>query len=121
MTRDQLESIIWHFLPRMEAHAVKAVLAAADDYATCQAAAVLAGGEPVLQAHRRAVLEMAIAKPGTRKARPPAGKRELRPCGTWAAYRRHLRRCEPVDDACRKAAVAYVMTQRAARKARNAA
>lgn len=41
----------------------------------------------------------------------------LAPCGTWAAYRRHLRRCEPVDDACRKAASAYVMARRAARKA----
>lgn len=29
--------------------------------------------------------------------------RELKPCGTPAAYRRHLRRNEPVDDACRAA------------------
>ena len=47
--------------------------------------------------------------------------RELKPCGTWAAYRRHLRRCEPVDDACRKAASAYVTRRRAARKAAQAA
>lgn len=44
-------------------------------------------------------------------------KRPLAPCGTWAAYRRHLRRYEPVDDTCRKAASAYVLARRAARKA----
>lgn len=30
--------------------------------------------------------------------------RELKPCGTAAAYRRHVRRGEPVDDACAQAA-----------------
>ncbi|WP_405997964.1 WhiB family transcriptional regulator [Streptomyces sp. NBC_00829] len=37
--------------------------------------------------------------------RMPAGRpaRELAPCGTRAAYQRHLRRREPVDDACRAA------------------
>ncbi|MXM67026.1 hypothetical protein GR925_27255 [Streptomyces sp. HUCO-GS316] len=36
----------------------------------------------------------------------PAGdrpRREPAPCGTRAAYQRHLRRREPVDDACRAA------------------
>lgn len=28
---------------------------------------------------------------------------ELEPCGTRAAYRRHLRRGDPVDEACRQA------------------
>lgn len=28
---------------------------------------------------------------------------EVAPCGTLAAYRRHLRRREPVDEACRQA------------------
>jgi len=110
VTRYELEAVIRHFLPDMEAAAIRAVMSAADDYAACVAAEVL------LQAHRRLVLEMAIAKTAARKA-GPAAKRELRPCGTWAAYRRHLRRCEPIDDACRKAATAYVMAQRAARKA----
>jgi len=35
--------------------------------------------------------------------RRPRGARPLRPCGTLAAYRRHLRRGEPIDDACRAA------------------
>jgi len=30
--------------------------------------------------------------------------RELKPCGTWAAYNRHRRRGEPVDAACARAA-----------------
>ena len=30
--------------------------------------------------------------------------RELKPCGTAAAYRRHVRRGEPVDEACAQAA-----------------
>ena len=30
-------------------------------------------------------------------------KHELEPCGTNAAYRRHLRRHEPMDDACKAA------------------
>lgn len=51
----------------------------------------------------------------------PASRSQLAPCGTWAAYRRHLRRYEPVDDACRKAASAYVSGRRAARKAAQAA
>lgn len=44
-------------------------------------------------------------------------KRPLAPCGTWAAYRRHLRRYQTPCDACRKAATAYVTGRRAARKA----
>jgi hypothetical protein len=34
----------------------------------------------------------------------PGWAPELRPCGTPAAYRRHLRRGEPVDESCRQAA-----------------
>lgn len=30
--------------------------------------------------------------------------RELKPCGTWAAYNRHRRKGEPIDDACAQAA-----------------
>ena len=33
----------------------------------------------------------------------PAWAPELKPCGTPAAYRRHLRRGERVDEACRQA------------------
>jgi hypothetical protein len=35
--------------------------------------------------------------------RPPTSGKPLAPCGTQGAYDRHLRRGEPVDDACRKA------------------
>ena len=35
----------------------------------------------------------------------PGWAPELRPCGTLAAYRRHLRRGEPVDESCRQAVV----------------
>ena len=41
----------------------------------------------------------------------------VRPCGTPAAYRRHLRRREPVDDACLAAVSADARDRRAARKA----
>ena len=46
------------------------------------------------------------------------------PCGTHAAYKRHKRRNEPVDDACREAAAEHVRAQRARaaeRAAQNAA
>lgn len=34
-------------------------------------------------------------------------KKELAPCGTPAAYQRHRRRGEEIDDACREAINAY--------------
>lgn len=34
----------------------------------------------------------------------PGWAPELKPCGTLAAYRRHLRRGDPIDEACRQAA-----------------
>ena len=46
------------------------------------------------------------------------------PCGTHAAYKRHKRRKEPVDEACREAAAEHVRAQRAReaeRAAQNAA
>lgn len=42
--------------------------------------------------------------------------RPLAPCGTFSAYRRHLRRDEPVDDACREAANAEARERRAAKR-----
>jgi hypothetical protein len=39
--------------------------------------------------------------------RPEAKPRELKPCGTRSAYMRHVRRGEPVDEACHAAALAY--------------
>lgn len=38
---------------------------------------------------------------------------KLAECGTWSAYRRHLRRGEEVDDACREASRAQRRKQRA--------
>lgn len=34
---------------------------------------------------------------------PARGGRPLAPCGTLAAYQRHMRKHEPIDDACRQA------------------
>lgn len=42
--------------------------------------------------------------------RPPA------PCGSYTAYKRHLRKGEPVDDACRRASDERVAEQAAARR-----
>jgi hypothetical protein len=55
--------------------------------------------------------ERYVAQHGQMPARPrrkPAGKRKaaprpLSPCGTPAAYDRHVRRREPIDEACRTA------------------
>lgn len=44
--------------------------------------------------------EPPVPEPTPRKH---TGGRPLAPCGTRAAYERHLRRKEPVDDACREA------------------
>lgn len=39
--------------------------------------------------------------------------RELQPCGTYAAYQRHWRKGEPIDEACRQAASGYTTRYRA--------
>jgi hypothetical protein len=41
-----------------------------------------------------------------------AAARELKPCGTEAAYRRHLRNGEPTDEACRAAHAEGQRTER---------
>lgn len=38
--------------------------------------------------------------------------RPLQPCGTIAAYARHVRRDEPIDEACREAMRAYQRVRR---------
>lgn len=38
--------------------------------------------------------------------------RELKPCGTVAAYQRHVRLREPIDDACRDAMRTYQRVRR---------
>lgn len=48
--------------------------------------------------------EIECASCGEKLGRPVQPRqRELKPCGTPAAYRRHLRYGEPIDDACRDA------------------
>lgn len=51
--------------------------------------------------------------------------RELQPCGTWAAYKAHLKRaekpCEPCNQASRARAADYYAKNRAEVSARNAA
>lgn len=48
-------------------------------------------------------------------------ERPLKPCGTQAAYDRHIKRGEPVDDECREANRLRQAKRRAARKAALAA
>lgn len=51
-----------------------------------------------------AEIARALGVPARRvaKLRPPGGP-QLAPCGTRSAYNRHLRRGEPIDEACRQA------------------
>lgn len=42
--------------------------------------------------------------------------RELQPCGTWAAAKRHRRNKEPVCEACRRAEADYQASRKAARE-----
>jgi WhiB family transcriptional regulator, redox-sensing transcriptional regulator len=63
-----------------------------------------------------------VRAPDTRKASKPAvDDSDLAGCGTYAAWRRHLRRGEDVDDACRKARAAYVARRRRANRAAESA
>ncbi|GAA1891607.1 WhiB family transcriptional regulator [Williamsia serinedens] len=45
---------------------------------------------------------------------PPAAQSELQPCGTYAAYQRHMRRKEKVCDECRRAMVQKSQSRRRA-------
>ncbi|HEU4422108.1 MAG TPA: hypothetical protein VFR67_06155 [Pilimelia sp.] len=51
-----------------------------------------------------------------RRAGQASPSRELRPCGTYAAYWRHRRRGEPIDPACQAAADAYKEQLRLSRR-----
>jgi hypothetical protein len=56
---------------------------------------------------------IAVLMPRTRRWR------KVKPCGTIAAWRRHQRRGEPIDDKCRAARSRWLRRQRArARRAR---
>jgi hypothetical protein len=70
MTREGLEAAIWEHSPGLAATrtadrcaAMKAILAAADDYATAQCAIALNAPDAVAQAQRRAELEAALYRP----------------------------------------------------------
>lgn len=59
-------------------------------------------------------------KAGPRKGTPHHAGRRTRPrakCGTPAAYQRHIRENEPIDDVCRKAHTERARTYRAQKKA----
>ena len=47
---------------------------------------------------------------------PPAPAQPLMPCGTNAALKRHQRRGEPIDDACRRAGALYDATKKEQRQ-----
>lgn len=51
----------------------------------------------------------------SRRGTTPANT-ETKPCGTPAAYKRHIRRNEPIDEACRKVNSRDVMERRALRE-----
>lgn len=42
-------------------------------------------------------------KPEPKRSRTPGAGRQLAPCGTESAYSRHLRKGEPIDQACKDA------------------
>lgn len=54
-------------------------------------------------ARERAKVYRKYLAPKDEKPRERTGGKPLSPCGTPAAYDRHIRRGEPVDDACREA------------------
>lgn len=58
---------------------------------------------------------------GVKPVRVDRLERPLKPCGTQAAYDRHIKRGEPVDDECREANRLRQAKRRAARKAALAA
>lgn len=67
-----------------------------------------------LDGKQRYVLQHGQPKPRRRRRKPRAAKpRTLQPCGTPAAYDRHVRRREPIDEKCR---VARRLRTRAARR-----
>ena len=51
--------------------------------------------------------------------RQRGGPPSLAPCGTYAAYRRHLRHGEPIDEACQQAYTDYQREYQRARRARD--
>ena len=74
-------------------------------------------------------IRYARRKWGVAPGRPKAGRPhqhrlpgvEVKPCGTDAAYRRHLRLGEPVDEACRQAEVRRGAAQREKQRAKRLA
>jgi hypothetical protein len=68
-----------------------------------------------LDGRERYVAQHGEPKPRRRRKRAtrPPKPRRLKPCGTPAAYSRHVRRGEPIDAACRKAKSALYSNPRA--------
>lgn len=62
---------------------------------------------------RHNIPSLHLARRGTVVA---TGSDDLKPCGTTAAYRRHLRRNEPIDEACRQANLRADAEKRARRR-----
>jgi hypothetical protein len=55
------------------------------------------------RAASRARRERAAVEAPAAPAEPKPSRPKLAPCGTRSAYQRHIKKGEPVDDACRKA------------------
>lgn len=89
--REELEARLWR--TGLPPQAVKVILTVADEYAEARA-------EDEGQARFDALLER------RREAYRLVQAAGLRPCGTVAAARRHRRRGEPLDEACKQAEAA---------------
>lgn len=61
------------------------------------------GGFPLLEVLRVWEEMEAAVNEGVQPTSPLVVDPRLVPCGNESAYRRHLRRGEPIDDACRRA------------------
>ena len=67
-----------------------------------------------MTAPARARLKSGAQQPPARPARDITAP--TAPCGTRSAYARHIRKREPIDDACRMAQAAYHKARRAQRR-----
>jgi len=89
--REELEARLWRY--GLPPNAVRVLLTVADEYAEARAEDEGAARFESLLRRRREAYRLVQA----------AG---LRPCGTAAAARRHRRRGEPLDEACKQAEAA---------------
>lgn len=96
-------------------------MAATNNTREQQVRAVAVVLQTVPEAEQRTVLDVLFAEPRVQpprgfKGRPAGDSNVYAPCGSSAAYQRHRRRKEPIDDACRKANTKAEMERRNRRR-----